>query len=315
MIGKVETRRLQLLVELSRLGSMRAVADHLGTTTSNVSQQLGALARDVGAALIEPEGRNVRLTPAGQRLAAHAVTILAAVSTARADLDPAAAPVGTVRVSGFATAIRTALMPTIADLAATHPDVHIVVREHEPAEAVALLGHDDIDLALTYDYNLAPASVDVTVETVPLWSTPWTLGVPAATAPGSSGNAPRVFSAFRGYDWIGNSRNKADEQVIHLLATMAGFEPRLTHEADSLDLVEDLILAGLGVGLLPADRPHRDGVVRLSLTQPDLRLRAYARTRSGRTAWPPLALVMSRLITGTEYACQSASATGHIPRS
>ena len=80
-------------------------------TTSTVSQQLAVLAREAGATLLEPEGRRVRLTPAGRRLAEHAVTILAAVEAARADLDPAAEPAGTVRVAGFATAIRRSLVP------------------------------------------------------------------------------------------------------------------------------------------------------------------------------------------------------------
>ena len=63
----METRRLELLAELSRLGSMHAVADALGTTTSTVSQQLAALAREVGTQLTEPDGRRVRLTPAGRK--------------------------------------------------------------------------------------------------------------------------------------------------------------------------------------------------------------------------------------------------------
>src|SRR5919199_6383610 len=113
--------RLRLLLELSRRGSMRAVADELGYTTSTVSQQLAVLAREAGAALNQPEGRRVRLTPAGRRLADHAVTILAAVEAARADLDPGAEPAGTVRVAGFATAIRRSLVPVIATLAETHP--------------------------------------------------------------------------------------------------------------------------------------------------------------------------------------------------
>ena len=44
----MDVRRLRLLLELSRLGSMHAVADELGTTTSTVSQQIAALAREVG---------------------------------------------------------------------------------------------------------------------------------------------------------------------------------------------------------------------------------------------------------------------------
>src|SRR6478735_4861087 len=100
----MDVRRLHLLLELSRLGSMRAVAETHGLTTSTVSQQIAALAREAGTALVEPEGRRVRLTPAGRRLADHAVTVLAALQAARLDLDPAAAPAGTVRVAAFATA-------------------------------------------------------------------------------------------------------------------------------------------------------------------------------------------------------------------
>ena len=152
----VDTRRLQLLLSLSRLGSMRAVADAHHLTTSTVSQQIAALARETGAQLIEPEGRRVRLTPAGRRLADHAVTILAAIDSARLDLDPDAEPSGTVRVGGFATGIRVSLLPIVADLAENYPNVEFVISEYEPIEAFALLTDDDLDLALTYDYNLAP---------------------------------------------------------------------------------------------------------------------------------------------------------------
>ncbi len=78
MIFLVDPRRLELLLELSRLGSMREVGEAMHVTTSTVSQQIAALAREAGTALVEPDGRRVRLTPAGRRLAGHAVTILAA---------------------------------------------------------------------------------------------------------------------------------------------------------------------------------------------------------------------------------------------
>ncbi|MGW2403728.1 LysR family transcriptional regulator [Streptomyces sp. NPDC001739] len=174
----METRRLELLAELSRLGSMRAVAETLGTTTSTVSQQIAALARETDTTLIEPDGRRVRLTPAGRRLAEHAVTILAAVEAARLDLGPGAEPHGTLRVAGFGTAIRTYLLPIVTGLATTHPQVRLLIREHEPAEALHALAADETDLALTYDYNLAPATFDPSVGATPLWTTEWGLGVP-----------------------------------------------------------------------------------------------------------------------------------------
>lgn len=291
----VETRRLQFLLELSRLGSMRAVADHLGVTTSTVSQQIAALATETGAELIEAAGRNVRLTAAGRRLAGHAVTILGAVSVARADLDPDAEPTGTVRVAGFITAIRRTLMPVIRELAVSHPDVRLVVREQEPAEARALLVADEIDLALSYDYDLAPATPDDAIVSVPLWSAPWALAVPADDSAGLDEQSAAVFGAFRDRRWIGNSRNLADERVIRLIAAMAGFEPEFAHESDSLDLVEDLILAGLGIGLLPADRRVRPGIRLLPLRDPGVSMRAFADTARGRDAWPALALVLQKI--------------------
>ncbi len=269
---------------------MRAVAESYHLTTSTVSQQIAALAKETGARLIEPEGRRVRLTPAGQRLADHAVTILAAVDSARLDLDPDAEPTGTVRVGGFATGLRVSLLPIVADLAERYPRVELVVSEYEPIEAFSLLTNDDLDLALTYDYNLVPASPGPVLQTVPLWSARWGLAVPTDDV-----DEAADIGAYAERTWIVNSRNTADEAAVRTLASLAGFSPHIAHEIDSLDLVEDLIVAGYGVGLLPIGRPTQSGVRVLPLTDPELVLTAYAVTRRGRSAWPPLRVVLDRL--------------------
>jgi DNA-binding transcriptional LysR family regulator len=288
----MDTRRLELLVALARLGSMRAVADELGVTTSTVSQQIAALARETGTTLLEPVGRRVRLTPAGRRLADHGLTILAAVDAARLDLRSDAEPTGTVRVSGFATAIRRSLLPLLASLHGTQ--VRMQIAEHEPAEALALLADDAIDLALVYDYALAPRTVGDRFEVTPLWTMRWSLGVPAES-PVENLPAVATVNGYRDHDWIANSRNDADERVVAALAAHAGFTPRIVHRADSLDLVQDLIAAGLGVGLLPAEMPTRPGVRLLPLREPEVLLRAFAVVGRGRAAWAPLALVAGRL--------------------
>jgi DNA-binding transcriptional LysR family regulator len=290
----MDPRRLELLLELSRQGSMHAVSNTLGVTTSTVSQQIAALAREVGTPLVEPDGRRVRLTPAGRRLAEHAVTILGAIEAARADLDPDAEPVGVVRVAAFATAVRQALLPLATSLVETQPGVRLRVLEHEPPEALALLASDDIDLALTYDYNLAPERLDRSFVATPLGTTEWGLGVPSG-ARRKQGTALEVFERYADRDWIVNSRNTADEDVVRIVASLAGFHPTVTHRADSLELVQDMILAGLGVGVLPIrQRPVR-GVSVLSLREPDVQLRAFAVTRRGRDNWAPLAVVLRHL--------------------
>ena len=76
---------------------------------------------------------------------------------------------------------------------------------------------------------------------------------------------------------------------------MAGFTPRIAHRIDSLELVEDLIVAGHGIGLLPRGRTTRRGVSVLPLTDPSVTMRVYAVTRRGREQWPPLRAVLEQL--------------------
>ena len=218
----MDPRRLELLLELSRLGSMREVAEVMHVTTSTVSQQIAVLSREAGTQLIEADGRRVRLTPAGRRLADHAVTVLAALEAARLDLDPSAEPAGTVRVAAFATAVRQSLMPVVRNLAVSHPDVRLQILEHEPAECLDLLAADDIDLALTYDFDLAPASFDATLEPVPLWEAEWGLGVPAAD-PVVRGQVGRRRGAL--------PRQRLDRELAEQLRPRGGAADRLARPA------------------------------------------------------------------------------------
>ena len=74
------------------------------------------------------------------------------------------------------------------------------------------------------------------------------------------------------------------------------FAPTIGHRADSLELVHDIVAAGLAVGLLPTGNPTLRGVELVPLSDSAVVLRAFAATRVGRQIWPPLALVL-RLLT------------------
>src|SRR3954471_17122402 len=78
----LDLKRLRLLHELHRRGTVGAVAQALSYSPSTVSQQLQVLQREAGTALFEPAGRNLRLTDAALVLVAHAEELLAAVERA-----------------------------------------------------------------------------------------------------------------------------------------------------------------------------------------------------------------------------------------
>src|SRR5659263_310654 len=88
---------LETLRAVGTHGGVTPAATVLHVTPSSVSQQLARLQREVGVPLTERVGRGLRLTPAGQALAAAAVDVAVALERARAAIDAyLARPEGTV---------------------------------------------------------------------------------------------------------------------------------------------------------------------------------------------------------------------------
>src|SRR2546430_15696063 len=81
----LDLHRLRLLQEFAARGSIAKTAAVLGYTPSAVSQQLAALEREAGTALLDRSARRAELTDAGRRLAGHAEPILAMVEGPETD--------------------------------------------------------------------------------------------------------------------------------------------------------------------------------------------------------------------------------------
>jgi DNA-binding transcriptional LysR family regulator len=276
--------KLRTLVELSRRGTMAAVAEATGYGTSAVSQQLAALERQAKVALLEPVGRGVRLTPAGRRLVAHAEQILAAVTAAEIDLSATAEPVGLVRVAGYTTALRQHLLPLLDELTRTYPGLELEIQEQEPTEADALLDDDEVDLTFEYDYTLVPrggrgvctllSTCDMVLAVHPDLIVPQAIRTPEDLAP------------FRDTDWIGNSRDSLDDELVRRVCALAGWEPRVRHRADSLDLVVDLVLARHGVCLISSEARESRRLQTVPLTFVSVQQRMWSVVRDGAQDWP-----------------------------
>jgi DNA-binding transcriptional LysR family regulator len=102
----VDWRKLRLLYELDRRGTIAATATAMYLTPSAVSQQLAGLARDIGAPLLERRGRTVALTGQAGLLLAHAEGMRELAERARAALDAwADGSAGYVRVGSLSTGI------------------------------------------------------------------------------------------------------------------------------------------------------------------------------------------------------------------
>jgi DNA-binding transcriptional LysR family regulator len=144
-----ELRHLRVFREVARLGSMSAAAESLAYTQPAVSQQMAALERRAGMALLERTTRGARLTDAGEALLRHAERILAEQNLAEQDLEAIAGlRGGRVRVASFPSAGATLVPATVSVFSATYPDVELSVLEAEPEESVRMLRAGELEVAI-----------------------------------------------------------------------------------------------------------------------------------------------------------------------
>src|ERR1700728_4769084 len=130
----IDVRRLRLLFELSRRGTITAVAEALAYTPSAVSQQLATLEREAGVTLLERTGRRVALTAAGVVLARYAESVLAVLEEASAALAATRSSLtGPLHIGAFPSAARTILPPALVALGGEHPGLELMATELDPA--------------------------------------------------------------------------------------------------------------------------------------------------------------------------------------
>jgi DNA-binding transcriptional LysR family regulator len=245
----LDVRRLRLLTELSRRGTIAAVARAVGYTPSAVSQSLARLEREAGMSLLERDGRHVRLTPAARALVTRAERILDELAAAEAELAAAHGSVsGEVVIGAFPSAAALLVVPALGSLGAHHPDLVCSVREHEPEDGIGLLRSGELDLLVTELYEGVEPAPAGGLEHHLLLEEPLLLMLPSDDPAGEPVDL-RTLSEAR---WIGGLAGTQFAVAIERACRAAGFEPDIAHRADEASLLVALAAAGAGVGLLPA---------------------------------------------------------------
>ena len=243
----LDVRRLRLLRDLARLGTIAAVAEAHTYTPSAVSQQLAALQREAGVTLLERAGRRIALTPTGLALVRHTEVVLAALEAADATLAAARGGLSdTVRIGAFPSAVRTLLPTALVALARDHPALDLMVTELDPIDVPAALRDRRLDVALLHDYDIVPTDPDRALDSIPLLDETVFLAAPTGT---------RVLgdplAAVHDADWILGSPGTLCHAVALHACQLAGFSPAVRHHADDFTAALALVAAGQGVALVP----------------------------------------------------------------
>ncbi|MEU6890468.1 LysR family transcriptional regulator [Streptomyces sp. NPDC046557] len=297
----LDVRRLRLLRELARRGTIAAVAEALAFSPSAVSQQLGVLEREAGLPLLERTGRRVRLTPAGQNLVLHAEAVLERLEQADAELAEARRGLaGALRIGSFPTATRAVVPAALTVLARRHPGLEPMVRETDPAAVAHALRAGDLDVALVHEYDFVPAAREPGLDTEPLFGEAMYLAAPASAGPGDGPADTRagqggILHRHAETPWITAVSGTLCHTMTVRACQAAGFEPVVRHQVDEFATVLALVAAGQGVAVVPqlgVTGSDHDGVV---LTRLLMERRTMLAFRSGAARHPGVAALGAAL--------------------
>lgn len=289
--------RLTMLREVASRGTIAAAAEALFMSPSAVSQQMSVLEREAGVPLLERKGRGVRLTDAGRALVANTERILAAIEHAEADLAAASQGiVGRVRVSAFPTAARSILIPAIVRLRDEHPNLQLSMVDLEPEEAMPALKARDLDLVLTYEWDLLPSLEDPGIEREELLAEQVFVALPR-NHPLALRGGPVAVAELANEEWIVGRDATSMLDLVTAAGRAAGYRPKTDFHSMDFEVILAAVEAGLGVALVPplALVGETADVAIRAATDIALARSTWAATRRGSGGNPGIAVVLQAL--------------------
>lgn len=239
---------LKVLAAVARHGSVTEAARELHYSQPSVSHHLSRLEAATGVNLVQRTGRGIRLTPEGQLLASRAAEILGRVDAAANELAAQAGlRAGRVRLAANASTLSTIVPKAAGSLAQVHPGLQLSLIDRHPVEALQMLRHGEIDIALVFRYAGAPAEEEG-CRLVHIGDDPIYL---ISRRPGDS------LANHRHSAWIGGCDRCQDE--LTAVCRHEDFTPRIASHSDDMVVVQALVAAGIGVATLPghALQAHR----------------------------------------------------------
>jgi DNA-binding transcriptional LysR family regulator len=272
----ITLRQLEYFVTVVDEGSFTRAAQILHVTQPGLSHQIQALERELGGPLLERLPRKVRLTPAGRTALPHARASLAhAERTSSAARRASGVETGELHV-GTLFSISVGVLPgALAIWRRQYPELQAHLVEFRHTE----------DLIATMEAGRADVAVG---PTPPDWDGPVReIGVEEFVVVAAAGtdlpsDPPRVRLAdLAERDWVHFTAPSGLSAILDNACASAGFAPKVSVRTEQSTSALNMVAAGLGVGLVPANviPPHFAGM----LLRPDPPVRrplsVYTRVR------------------------------------
>jgi DNA-binding transcriptional LysR family regulator len=238
----VQLRQLEYLLAIWDARSFSAAATRLYVTQPSLSQQIGALEKELGALLLERGRHGVTLTPAGRVFLPQAQAIVRAAREAqdsvRKVVDGLTGDVHLLTVRSVASGV---LPPSAARWHSLHPET--VLRQHDYShrrdlEEAVRSGQGDLAVGPRPDPWEGPVASLGFEEMVVI--------SPGEHEPGSA--EPAELAAA---DWVLYEPEQGMSEVVDRMAAHLGFSPRAVARTGQVSAALQFAVEGIGLAVAP----------------------------------------------------------------
>jgi molybdate transport repressor ModE-like protein len=245
----IDVQRLRVLQQVAEHGSFSKAAAALLLTPSAVSQQISALERSLGTAVVQRGARGTQLTEPGRMLVETADVIIAELTSTQERIGRLTNRlVDRLTVATFASGGQRLLPAALQRFSRKHPQVEFDVFESDPQDSIPLVRHGQADLALAYHFDgPPPVNPGDNLEWTPIMDDPMWIVLPRHHRLAS--RQLIGLSELGGERWVqGCSRIN---EILQSYARLAGIEIHVSCNTTDYTFAQALIAAGVGIGLVP----------------------------------------------------------------
>lgn len=312
----IDLRSIRIIQAIEQTGSITAASRLLGLSQPAITQHLHRAETKLGLPLVSKVGRNVKLSDAGQILAAVADQVIDAIDGAAISIGGLASlRSGRVTMAAFPSASSTIVPTLISLLKQTVPGLSFSYVEAEPLDAIELVADGSCDIALVARYPNDEIGPERYAERG-LWSQPLYLDQMLLILPESHPLASERIvdlSDLEDDEWVAGCP-RCRGHVVDACHSV-GYAPDITFQTDNFIAVLGLVSRGLGIAILPrlalgtAVIPHGAVVRRI---EPNANREIYVIANQATVSSPTVRAVASALsvLDGSPWKLLKASHRG-----